>query len=66
MENDPADIQGDGEGDEARPQNDEEDYGFGAARDAHDPVVYAKADATALRVVEGIRPKDGRTPAAQA
>ena len=43
MENDPTDIEYDRQGNEASPERDEERDSFGAARDAHDVLVYARA-----------------------
>jgi hypothetical protein len=43
VKDDPADIQDDRQGNETSPERDEECDGFGAARDAHDVLVYARA-----------------------
>lgn len=40
VENNPANVQGDRQGHKADPEHDKEDDGFGAARDAHDDLVY--------------------------
>src|ERR1700681_4486001 len=44
VEDDPTDVEHDRQGNETSPQRDEECDGFGAARDAHDVLVYARAE----------------------
>ena len=44
VENDPTDIEYDCQGDETNPQHNKEHDRFGAARDAHDVLVYASAE----------------------
>jgi hypothetical protein len=42
VKNDPADVEGDRQGNKTSPESDEERDGFGAARDAHSVLVYAR------------------------
>src|SRR5271169_3449391 len=43
MKDDPTDVEYDRQGNETSPEGDEECDGLGAARDAHDVLVYARA-----------------------
>jgi hypothetical protein len=44
VENDPTNIEDDRQGNKTSPEGDEERDGFGAARDAHSVLVYARAE----------------------
>ena len=55
VKDNPAYVEEDRQGDETYPQHCEGHYSFGAARDAHDLVVYAKADSVAPLMKHGRR-----------